>query len=928
MVEGVTNTTEDKGRFLLELYRKALTLPEKELYEYFLDHAVQVTGSKIGFFHRVTDDQKTIILTTWNEESLKTCTANYENHYPIEKAGNWADCVRVKRPVIYNNFALSPNQKGLPEGHTEIKRILSVPIIEDDKVQVIFGVGNKTDPYTQEDVVHLDLVANELNKIMKQRRAERELRESKEKYHSLFANMTEGFFLGQVIVDKEGKPVNFVFLEVNNGFEKQSGLRALEIIGKSVKQALPGIEQSWIETYGKVALIGNPVRFENYNQNTKRWYEVYAYCPVKGQFAAMFTDVTKRKETEAALRESRIRWATTLSSIGDAVIATDTLGKVTFMNVVAENLTGWSLNEARQKPVNRVFRIVNEITREVLDDPVREVIKKGIIVGLANHTVLIRKDGFEVPIDDSAAPIKTKNNRFMGAVLVFRDITDRRKTEKALMESEEMLKRSEEISHLGSWELDLNQNKLIWSDEVYRIFGLAPQEFAATYEAFLESVHPDDRAAVDSAYSGSIREGRDSYEIEHRVVRKNTGEVRIVYEKCRHFRDSLGRVIRSIGMVQDITERKKMEAVLRESEIKFRTAANFTYDWEYWIAPDGNLVYMSPSCKKATGYTSDEFIKDPELLTKIVHAQDKSFFNSHFELTSEDGSHEIDFRILTKEGDLRWVSHVCQPVLDDNGKFLGRRVSNRDITERKKMLSQLENYGHNLEKLVEKRTRELRVKERMAAIGQTAAMVGHDLRNPLQSVTGEVYLAKKELEMLPESEQKHNLKESIELIEQQASYMDKIVIDLQSFVKPIAVSKQSVNLKQLVSTTLSQIQIPANISTRISVADILKADADPQLLKRVLINLLTNAVQAMHEGGKLTVSAQADDRGVSITVSDTGTGIPEAIKTKIFTPLFTNKAKGQGFGLASSKRIVEAQGGSISFVSEVGKGAEFTIHLP
>ncbi len=134
----------------------------------------------------------------------------------------------------------------------------------------------------------------------------------------------------------------------------------------------------------------------------------------------------------------------------------------------------------------------------------------------------------------------------------------------ALQESEARLKRSQEIAHLGSWELDLIRNTLTWSDEVYRIFGLVPQEFGATYEAFLDAVHPDDRAAVDATYSGSLHEGRDGYEIEHRVIRKSTGEIRVVHEKCEHTRDRYGKIIRSIGMVHDVTERRRAEEALSE----------------------------------------------------------------------------------------------------------------------------------------------------------------------------------------------------------------------------------------------------------------------------------------------------------------------------------------------------------------------------
>jgi PAS domain S-box-containing protein len=134
-----------------------------------------------------------------------------------------------------------------------------------------------------------------------------------------------------------------------------------------------------------------------------------------------------------------------------------------------------------------------------------------------------------------------------------------------LLESEEGLKRAQEIAHLGSWHLDLVENRLSWSDEVYRIFGLQPQEFAATYEAFLEAVHPDDRTAVNEAYSGSLREGRNSYEIEHRVIRKGSGEIRYVHEKCEHYRDGSGRIVRSVGMVLDITDRKRYEQELLQA---------------------------------------------------------------------------------------------------------------------------------------------------------------------------------------------------------------------------------------------------------------------------------------------------------------------------------------------------------------------------
>jgi len=152
------------------------------------------------------------------------------------------------------------------------------------------------------------------------------------------------------------------------------------------------------------------------------------------------------------------------------------------------------------------------------------------------------------------------------------DSTKRKQIEEGLARSEERLKRTQEIANLGSWELDIADNKLVWSDEAYRIFGLQPHEFEATYEAFLEVVHPEDRDAVNEAYISSIRDGLDHYEIEHRVVQKRSGKILYVHEKCEHVRDEANKIVRSIGMVHDITVRKqkRMEVERLNAELKTR----------------------------------------------------------------------------------------------------------------------------------------------------------------------------------------------------------------------------------------------------------------------------------------------------------------------------------------------------------------------
>jgi signal transduction histidine kinase len=190
-------------------------------------------------------------------------------------------------------------------------------------------------------------------------------------------------------------------------------------------------------------------------------------------------------------------------------------------------------------------------------------------------------------------------------------------------------------------------------------------------------------------------------------------------------------------------------------------------------------------------------------------------------------------------------------------------------------------------------------------------------------------LAKDELGSLPDSESKRHLQESLSSIEENLFYIDKIVADLQDYTKPLKPKREKVNIEKAIEEALLIVVIPNNLQMFISIDEgFPQITADFSMLKRVLINLIQNAVQAMPNGGALTIQANCQGNQACVNVQDTGEGIPEEVKNKLFTPLFTTKSKGQGFGLAVVKRLVEAQGGKISFESENGKGTTFTIQLP
>jgi signal transduction histidine kinase len=222
----------------------------------------------------------------------------------------------------------------------------------------------------------------------------------------------------------------------------------------------------------------------------------------------------------------------------------------------------------------------------------------------------------------------------------------------------------------------------------------------------------------------------------------------------------------------------------------------------------------------------------------------------------------------------------------------------------------------------------LKDSERLAAIGATAGMVGHDIRNPLQAITSDVYLAKTELALTPESEEKKNAIESLVEIEKNIDYINKIVQDLQDYARPLNPNPGEADLKLIIDRLLAKNGVPKNVKLTVKVEpEARKFVADADYLNRILYNLITNAIQAMPKGGKLTITARNEANDMVIAVKDTGVGIPKEMQGKMFTPMFTTKSKGQGFGLPVVKRMTESLGGTVTFESEEGKGTTFTVRL-
>ncbi len=404
-------------------------------------------------------------------------------------------------------------------------------------------------------------------------------------------------------------------------------------------------------------------------------------------FVSALADRSARAESgERAARESL---QTTLRSIGDAVIATDARGLVNFMNPVAERLTGWPLTEAEGRPLAEVFKIVNEVTRQTVESPVEKVLREGGIVGLANHTVLLARDGTEVPIEDSGAPIRNARGQTSGVVLVFHDVTEQRKVERVRALQAAIVESSSEAV-IGK---TLDGTVTSWNAAAERMYGYAAEEAVGRHISFI--VPEELRADLEDIL---VRLGRGE-----RVERAETARVRKDGSRLdasliiSPIRDESGRLVGASTVARDITAQKRADeesarlSLLVEHErgrLKNLVANVPGVVWEAWGEPDEGsqrIDFVSEHVAQMLGYTVEEWLQTPNFWLSIVHPEDRDRAGAEaraiFE-SREGGTSQ--FRWVASDGRVVHVESQSRVILDERGRPAGMRGVTMDITERKR----------------------------------------------------------------------------------------------------------------------------------------------------------------------------------------------------------------------------------------------------
>jgi PAS domain S-box-containing protein len=405
-----------------------------------------------------------------------------------------------------------------------------------------------------------------------------------------------------------------------------------------------------------------------------------------------------REKLIAVLQESEERYRVTLSSIGDAVIATDASGLVTFLNPVAAKLTGWESKAAMHQPIQNVFRIINEQTRQPAVNVVERVLREGNIVNLANHTALITRDGREIPIEDSAAPIRDKEGSVSGVVLVFHDVTEKRRAQEALRASERLYRAIGESIEYGVWVCAPDGRNTYASESFLKLVGITQEECSDF--GWGEVLHPEDAERTIAAWKECVRTG-GIWDIEHRFLGVD-GQWHPILARGVPVRDEAGEIVCWAGINLDISERKRAE----ENVARLAAIVESSNDAIIGKTLDGEITTWNRAAEEIYGYTCEEVVGLPISILAPDDRPDEVPAILQRISCGEDAEHYDTIR-RRKDGQSIHVALTVSAIRDASGKIIGASTIARDITERKLMEEDLRKSRDELEMRVRERTAEL-----------------------------------------------------------------------------------------------------------------------------------------------------------------------------------------------------------------------------
>jgi len=635
------------------------------------------------------------------------------------------------------------------------------------------------------------------------------------------------------------------------------------------------------------------------------------------EFQSVGRDITERKQMEETLRRSEERFRSIFATTPDCIFIKDTALRYVQVNPAMEKLA--------TLPASRLIRLKDEdIFGEEAAIHLRDNDSRVLKGEIVEDDEIVPYQGVPRIFHTIKVPLRESSGIIIGILGTARDITERKRMEEALRDSLEREQLLGDLVRNASLPVGIG-----YPDGRLGNCNPAFSELTGYTEEELKTIDwnstltPPEWRERESAKLEELVRTKKAVHYEKEYVRKDGSRVPIelvVHPKY----DSEGNLQYYFAFITDITERKRMQEDLRrysyhleelveertsklsESEAKFRGLYDSIRDGILANDVSGRIYECNRAFENMVGYSLEELrkMKWQDITPKHYLKLEEGIVRD--QMLERGFSGYVEKEYIRKDGSKVPVEVSGSVVEGTEGKRDTIWCVIRDITERKKMQEGLLK------------------SQRFAAIGETAAMVGHDLRNPLQGMAGAVYNLKTE----EESKLSKEGREMLQLIEEGIGRSDKIISDLLEYSRELHLELSETNVKSITKDALEKVKIPKGIRVANSTKNEPTIALDLEKMRRVFLNLTLNAVDAMPKGGTLTIASTRSGDNIHITFKDTGEGMTTETLAKIWSPLFTTKAKGMGFGLAIAKRLVEAHGGSISVETKLGKGSTFTVTLP
>ena len=633
-------------------------------------------------------------------------------------------------------------------------------------------------------------------------------------------------------------------------------------------------------------------------------------------------DITERKRAEEALRRRDQEFSVLVENAPDMIVRFDTNLRHIYCNPAVERQLGISAEVFLGKAPLELATPRRQ--DEFVDRSLRQVLETGAALEVEQSYITpLGLRHFQTRI----VPERDPNGRIESLLAITRDITARKQTEEELKQSEARLAAAQAVAKVGSWETDLLNLKVIWSEETYRIFEVDPNRFHPSHPGFLTLVHPADRAQVDAAFAGSF-DTHTLNAIEHRIV--TPGGVKTVEERWWIFHDGQGRPWRSVGTCQDITERKRAEEEIRKlnteleerviertaelSRLRERERAILDAMGEGVVFTDraGTIEYINPAMERLTGFTAQESVGQNPRLWQSGQTP-RAVYQQMWDTLTRGEMWQGELVNRHRAGRLYEAALIAATLTTPDGQIIGFVGVQRDIT-RQKELDRLKD--------------------------QFVSNVSHELRTPLANL--KLYLA------LLDRGRPEKRADYMQTLHREQGRLDKLIEDLLDIsrldrqVTPVELTPLDLHefLGPLVADRVTAASERGLRLEFLPTAESPLVLAEASMLTQVVSNLLTNALNYTPAGGRVTVQTHrqrtAAQDWLTLIVRDTGPGIAAHELPHVFERFYRGqvgrkaKAPGTGLGLAISKEIVEKLGGRITVESEPGpeeRGATFTVWL-